>query len=120
MAWRAHHAAAGMRAGAAEIETLDGRAIAGALRGWAQREKLVRGDLALKDIAVGQAVALLDIEGTEHLAIEDRVREIGRELGHGSDDAIGHLILHLLGPRAALKMVGRVLAEHRDGVVARR
>src|SRR5581483_2900071 len=68
---RAHHAAAGMRAGAAEIESLDGRAIAGALWGWSQREKLVRGDLALKDIAVGQAIALLDIERAEHLAVED-------------------------------------------------
>src|SRR5579883_2928314 len=100
---RAHHAAAGMRAGAAEIESLDGRAIAGALWGWSQREKLVRGDLALKDIAVGQAIALLDIERAEHLAVEDRVGEIWRELGHCGDNAVGHLILHLLGPCAALR-----------------
>ena len=74
MAGRAHHAAAWMRAGAAQVESLDGRAVARAFGRGSQREELVGRDLAVEDVAVGHAVTLLDIDRAEYLAVQRRHR----------------------------------------------
>src|SRR5579885_2069945 len=70
VAGRAHDAAAGVGAGATEVQTLDGRAIASAFGGGPQREKLVGRDLAVKDVAVGHAVTLLNVDGAENLSVQ--------------------------------------------------
>src|SRR5262249_26835550 len=118
MAGRAHDTATGMRAGTAEIESLDWRAIARAFGRWTEREELIRGDLAMKNISIGQAVTLFYIYRTEHLAINDGVSEVRRKLGHGSNDPIGHLVFKLLGPFLAFQMVRRILAKHGDGMIS--
>src|SRR6202011_5222724 len=46
------------------------------------------------------------------------VSEVGSELAYSGDDAVGHLVFHVLRPLTSMQVVGRVLAEHRDGVVA--
>ncbi len=83
------------------------------------REELIGRDLAMEDVSIGHAVALLDIHRTEHLASDHGVGEIGGELGQRRNDAVGHLVFHLIGPRAALEAIGRILAEHRDRMFTR-
>ena len=57
-----------------------------------QREQLIRAYFTMKNVAVGQAVTLLDIDRAEDLTVDDGIGEIRGKLGHGRNDSICHLI----------------------------
>ena len=85
---RAHYSTAGMRAGSAEIEAGDGRAVTGPSGYGAQEEHLVEAHLAVEDVAAGDAETAFEIEGLEHLALaHDRVN-VGCVFGDDFENAI--------------------------------
>src|SRR5262245_19076926 len=75
-----HHAAARVRARAAQVEAFDRRAVARPAGNRSQEEDLVRRDLAVEDVPAGEPEALLEVEGREHLAVHDRAAEVRRVL----------------------------------------
>src|SRR5205085_822576 len=66
-----HDAAARMRAAAAEVEVLDGRPVVAVARDRAEREELIRSELALHDVAAEKPVALLDVLRCQDLQMLD-------------------------------------------------
>src|SRR6185437_7965953 len=77
------------------------------------------GDLALEDVAAGEADALLDVGRAEDFALLQAVREVRGEAG----DQVDELLLHVLAaavPVAVLDVVRGVLAEDREEVLVRR
>ena len=75
-----------MSGGAAEVETFD--------RGSRRQPvlpHLVRGDLALEDVAPREADALLDVGRAEHLVLEDLLAEAGCEALDQVEDLLGRL-----------------------------
>src|SRR5580765_1877680 len=74
----AHDAAAGMRARTALPVAADRRAVLGPLRHRAQEEELLERQLALEDVAFGQARDALYVARRQHLAVEDQRLEVGR------------------------------------------
>ena len=68
---RAHDAAAGMRCGAAHVETVDRRAVVGPAGDGAQEEKLFEREFALENIALREAEFAFEIERRENLAADD-------------------------------------------------
>ena len=107
------HAAARVGGGAAEVEAVDRRA-----RRQPVLPHLVRGDLALEDVAAGEADALLDVGRAEHLVALDDVRG-----SSGAKRAIRSMNCLATSSRRVrpVHLVGRVLAEDAQQVaVARR
>src|SRR5258706_11207369 len=75
-------------------------------------EQLLKRQLALEDVALGEPRRPLDVERRLDVPEEDGVREAGRELGDPVDDRIAER-LALVVPRAELgrQVVGGVLHE---------
>ena len=78
---RAHDSAAGMRRRAAHVEAADRRAVLRPAGRGAQEEQLLERQLALEDVAFGQAPLALEVERREHLAVQDDVADVRRVLG---------------------------------------
>src|SRR5262249_2410150 len=97
-----------MRAGAAQIEILDRRRGAGPREERTADEQLIERQLAVEDVAAGEAVVALEVERRDHLARDDRRGEAGGEpldrprRGRAEAVALGV-------PRRAAQMVRRVL-----------
>src|SRR5262245_13106192 len=72
------HAAARMRARAAEIEVAHGSAVARPARNRTHEEELLEHQVAVEDVPLGEAVGALEIEGGEHLPGLDRGRDVRR------------------------------------------
>ncbi len=51
-------------------------------------EKLLQAEIAVENIAFGQSVSALEIERRQHLAGDDRARNVGRIFGDFLDHAI--------------------------------
>ncbi len=117
-AGRAHDAAAGMCGGTAHIEVVDRRAVVGPPGHGAEEEKLFEGELALKDITLGETEFALEIERGENLAADDNFFDVGSVLGDGVDDGVAEG-LALLVPVALRELVGRILHEAGENVLAR-
>src|SRR5262245_53528063 len=113
----AHHAAARVRPGAAEVEPLDRRPVARPAGDRPHEEDLVRRDLAVEDVPAGEPEALLQVPGREHLAVHDRVADVRRVLGDGVDHDVPELLALLL-PVALPQVVRRGLEEYRAAVEA--
>src|ERR1700722_9431602 len=78
MARRTGHAPAGMRAGSAHIESLQGSAIVAVSHHRPRREHLVQAERTMKDIAADQAEGPLEIERAHDLPSQHRGLEIRR------------------------------------------
>src|ERR1700733_1005175 len=74
----ARDAAARMRRGAALEESGDRRAVVGPVRRRPLPEQLVGAELAVKDVALGQADDALEIRRRKQLVIDDLPREVRR------------------------------------------
>lgn len=75
-----------MGARAAEIEAADGGFVAGPIEGRAHREKLVKSEFAMGDVAAGETVSSLEIVGSDDLHVLDEAGEIGGVLGESFED----------------------------------
>src|SRR5260370_34611677 len=97
-----------MRGGTAHIEIADRSAIVGPAGNGAQEKKLLERELALKDIALGEAELALEIERRENLAADDDFFDVGGVLGNRVDDVVAKG-LALLVPRPFVDLVDRAL-----------
>jgi hypothetical protein len=73
----------------------------------------------LKDVAFGEPIFALDIEGCQNLPMQDQVLEIRRVFTQRVDDGVAERVAALV-PGALVQMVGRILDEARHHVFARR
>src|SRR5215471_18661746 len=119
VARRAGHASARMRAGSAEIEAADGRPVARPARHRAHEEELLEHQVAVEDVALGEAVGALEIERRQHLPGLDRARDVRRVTRDRPDDAVSELLAALV-PASPREAVGDVLHEARHDVFAAR
>src|SRR5687767_4961942 len=94
----------------AHIEVADGRLIAGPARRRPQKEQLLERELALKDVALGEAKFTLEIERRDHLPMQDDVLDVRRVLRERVDDRVTEC-LTLLVPRSFLQVIRCVLNE---------
>src|ERR1035438_8185213 len=76
----AHHAAAGVGAGTAQVQPCNWRAIARPAGHGTHEEHLVQTHLAVENVAAGDAEAPLQIERAEHLPVLDELPDVGRVL----------------------------------------
>src|SRR3546814_11945108 len=75
---RAADAAARMRAGAAQIQTRQRRAVITPARHRPETEQLMQRHRAMKDVAAGQRETSFEFERRQQLAMQDRCAEIWR------------------------------------------
>src|ERR1700734_657005 len=116
----AHNATAGMRGRTTHVEILDGRAEARVSWRWTQEEKLLQRKFSLEDVAFAQSPLAFEVEGSDDLLVEDDVFDIGRVLGDGVDDGIAEGLLLVVPVETRSQLVGCVLDEAREHVLARR
>src|SRR5689334_5306501 len=114
----AHDPAARVRRGAAHVEAADGRAVLRPPGSGAEEEELLERQLALEDVALGQAELALDVERREDLPVLDDALDVRRVLRDRVDDRVAERVAFLVP--VALQVVGRVLDEARHDVLARR
>ena len=85
---RAHDPAARMGRGAGQPEVADRRPEAGPAGHGPAEEQLLERELALEDVALGEAGRPLDVERCHHLAMEDLRGQVRRELGDPVDHRV--------------------------------
>src|SRR4029079_4171327 len=85
---RAHDPAAWMRRRSAHVEIGNRRAILRPSWCGTQKEQLLEGQLALKDVALRQAPLALEIERGDHLAMANDVADVGRVFGECVHDGV--------------------------------
>lgn len=76
--------------------TIDGGEIVGIPRHWAIAKHLIWQDLAVKDVASGDADDSLDIRGAQHLHVFDGLRQIGRVVRERGDNGCADLVAALV------------------------
>src|SRR5712691_10274185 len=81
--------AARMGTRAAEIQSLDRRSIIGVAGDRSPGKELIQREVAVHDVAADQAVFLLHVVRSEHLAMLDRALEVASKARIPIDDAIG-------------------------------
>ena len=81
-----------MGAGTAEEEALDGRFVAGPVEDRAHGEQLIEGQLAVKNVAAGEAVFGFEVFGGDGLSALDEAGEIWRVIADGFDDGVGEVL----------------------------
>ena len=116
---RARHAAARMRAGAAEIERADRRRVTRMARQRAHEEELVGPQVAVEDVALGDAEDVLEIERR----VEPRGDQRRLDRRHEARDLLQELALEPLAleaPVGARQPVRQVLHEAGHHVAAAR
>src|SRR5262245_983872 len=118
VAGRAADAAAGMAAGAAEIEAGDRRAIACRPDVRPQAEQLVQIVPAVKDIALGQAEHAFEIERCQDLASDRDTRQVGDVACDDGQDALRDLVTDPVPVGAVGEPVRIVLAQQAHDVMA--
>src|SRR3989304_4703264 len=117
----AHDPAARVGRGAAQPEIADGRPEAGVAGHRSAEEELLESQLALEDVALGQADDALHVERRVHLAPDDDLPDVRRPLGDGVDDRVAEgFALVVPGAQARVQPVRRVLHEAADDVLAGR
>src|SRR5262245_30365586 len=106
-----------MRCGAAHVKMTYGRPVLGPTGRRTQEEKLLESQLALKDVAFGEAETPLDIERCEDLPVQNDVAQIRRVLGERVDHRVPELFPFLV-PGSFFEMIGRVLDKARHHMLA--
>jgi hypothetical protein len=81
-----------MRAGAAEKQAADGRFVAGPIEDRPHGEKLIERQLAVEDVAAGEAVGCFEILGRDDLDAFDEGGKMGRVSGKSLDDGGAKLL----------------------------
>src|ERR1043166_2212660 len=104
---RAHDAAAGMRARGAEIKSPDRRAIPCPASDRPHEKELIETELAVKYVAFGKAVFLLEVPRRHDLPVEDDVFQIGRVFGERVDHGVAEFFSHLRPARSEERRVGK-------------
>ena len=102
--------AARVRAGAAEVEALDRRAVLRVARDRPHEEELLEVQVAVEDVALGQAVGALEVERRQDLPRDDGAGHVGRVFADLPDDPVAEQ-LPVLVPGPLLQAVGDVLDE---------
>ncbi len=90
-----------MGSGAAHVEALDRRAVAGVAQHRPRRPQLIQRHVAVHDVAADQAELPLQVQGREDHAPQDRRLEVRRPVVDCVDDQVGDLFAVFV-PRAAL------------------
>src|SRR3712207_4461205 len=106
-----HNPATGVGAGAAEVEPLYRRLVAGELRGGTEREELIQRHLALEDVAPDKPEALLEVVGREDLVFDYRVPEVRGVLGDGLYYPVAQSLARAVVPAPLSGLVRDVLHE---------
>lgn len=117
VAGRAGYAAARMSAGTAEIQILNGGAVLRPFRQRPHEEHLLHRNIAVKDIALGDAKGLFKVNRGNDTSRDDRCGHVGCEL----TDQFGHAVTQcfpLLVPVAMAQFVWQVLHETGQHVLA--
>ena len=97
----AHEAAAGMGRRAAHPQAVHRRAVAGPAGHGPVEEELLERQLALEDVALGEADPLLDVERREHLLADDQVADVRSPLGQRVDHGVAERLPALVVPLVA-------------------
>ena len=108
-----------MRARTAQIEPFDRGAILRPARHWPHREQRAGVQIAVEDIAFGQAVDPLQIERGEHHPAEDQVAQVGHVAADLVDDRFRKRLAPLV-PGALAQLVGHILDKAREHMMPRR
>ena len=88
--------------------------------GRAGEGQLVGGQLAVEDVALGEADYLLQVPGGDEVLVQDRFAQARHVLLEGVDDGLAEGLAFVRpGLGAALAMVGGVLHEAGDDMLAR-
>src|SRR5256714_15373994 len=99
-----------MRARTALVKPTDRRAVARPGRCRPQEEHLLQRELALEDVALGEATDALDVGGRDHLPMQDRALEVWCIFPKRIHHRVAELLALRIAP-AAIHVVGRVLYE---------
>ena len=78
--------ASGVRAGPAQVETLDRRTVSGAACGRTAEEDLIERHLAVVDVSLGQREAGGEVGRRQHVPVQDCRFEVGDVLRQRRDD----------------------------------
>src|SRR5580704_5173823 len=108
---------AGMRAGAAQIQTMDWSSVLRPSGQGTHEEKLLQPQVAVENVAFGQAVRTLEIERREHLARKDHTGYVGRVFSNFPDYAVAEQFPFLV-PGAFAQPIGNILHEASQDVLA--
>src|SRR3546814_1188996 len=90
-----------MAGGAAEVESLDRRAIVGVAGHRAVEEHLVEGQLTLEDVAFGEADLELDVPRRPHLLVQAEIAEVRAVAGDLGDRRLGERVARRAVPGPA-------------------
>ena len=88
----AGQAVAGMRAGAAKKKAADGRFVTRPIQNGAHGEELIESELAVKNVAAGEAVGSFEILGGDDLDAFNQAGKIGRVRGESLDDGVAEFL----------------------------
>src|SRR5439155_15368157 len=94
----AHDPAAGVRSRAALPVAADRRAVLRPTRHRPQEEELLQCQLALEDVALGEARDALDVGRRQHLAVQDQRLDVGRVAAQGLHHGVAERLALLVGP----------------------
>src|SRR5437867_3048329 len=100
---------------ATEIEAGHGSAVASPAQEWPGHEELIQGRLAVAGMAPREAVGPFEVEGRQHLAVEDQAADPRRVLLENAKDGVTDLLAPQ-EPVALLEPKGCVLDVHRHHV----
>ncbi len=106
-----------VRGAGALVQAADRRAVVGVAGRRPHVEQLLGAELPVEDVAADQTPLLLHLVGADHLAVQHRVGEAGRELVVAGDHAVG-VGLELRLVRLLAPLVRHPLGEQRDDVLA--
>src|SRR5439155_7728922 len=108
-----------MRRRPAHPQSADGRAVASPTRRGPVEEELLEGELALEDVALGEAGHALHVERREYLFVDDAIPDARGELRDRVDDRIPEgVALGVPVARRAVELIRRVLDEAAHNVLA--
>ncbi len=100
-----------MRARAAQVQAVDRRSVRPVAADRTQEQQLIRRHVAVHVMTAGECEPSFEIERREHLAMQDRPRQVRERHADAIDHAVGDRILAFV-PRAVRERVG--LGPHTD------
>src|SRR6266545_4779037 len=119
VARRSHHASAGMGAGPAQVQRLDGTTILRPTGGRPQEEQLARREFAVEDVASGESDHLFEVPRAQDLPVEDDLPDVRDVLLDRVEDRLPEFIA-AVRPAPVPERIRRVLNETGHDVLSRR
>src|ERR1700746_3152844 len=108
-----------MRSRSTHVEVLDRRAILRPPGDGPQEEQLLERKFTLEDVSFAQTPLTLEIERRDDLLLNDGVLQVRRVLRDSIDDRIAEGFLLVVPVQPGPQLVGRVLHEAREHMLAR-